>query len=224
MAKVVQARLTVAGAKLMSGFYFDDQLARDEGRPSTRCGWHSVNRDLAARSMRGYLSIAGPDSQNIIIRGGRQTSIAAHIEELATRHRFGLARAAPPRVPMTDGTAGRDGALPRRWVKAVGRGTGFAPWLPGRDCSDASIAPRCRRPAKRMPEYFCGLDEDLRLSRRQMLKRAILDGSRPARLTPQPVRFDGETQQGSAQNPMTQVSASTVSTVRPRRLGKAQHI
>ncbi|MBX9844644.1 MAG: acyl--CoA ligase [Xanthobacteraceae bacterium] len=167
------------GASLMLG-YFDDQTATEEA--FNKSGWFMTG-DLGTIDAQGYLRIAGR-SKDIIIRGGHNIH-PARVEELATRHPA-VQRAAA--VPMKDARLGEKVCL--AVVTRAGADVAPAELLAHLDAAGLSKYD--------MPEYFLRLDEIPLTPNGKMLKRTILDWIEAGRVTPQPVRFEGNRSRDAA--------------------------
>ena len=167
------------GASLMLG-YFDDQAATEEA--FNKSGWFMTG-DLGSIDAQGYLRIAGR-SKDIIIRGGHNIH-PARIEELATRHPA-VQRAAA--LPMKDARLGEKVCL--AVVTRAGADVAPVELLAHLDAAGLSKYD--------MPEYFLRLDEIPLTPNGKMLKREILDWIEAGRVTPQPVRFEGNRSRDAA--------------------------
>jgi acyl-CoA synthetase len=161
------------GASLMLG-YFDDQAATEDA--FNKGGWFMTG-DLGTLDADGYLRISGR-AKDIIIRGGHNIH-PARIEELATRH-AAVQRAAA--VPVKDARLGEKVCL--AVVFRAGMSATADQLLGHLDAVGLSKFD--------MPEYFLKLDEIPLTPNGKMLKRAIVDGIKDGKVTPEPIRFEAK--------------------------------
>lgn len=161
------------GASLMLGYY-DDQAATEDS--FNRAGWFMTG-DLGWMDADGYLRVTGR-KKDLIIRGGHNI-FPARIEGLALRHE-GIERAAA--VPVADPRLGE-----RVCLAVVARDG--ATLDPGQILAHLDAAGLSKYD---MPEYFLALDEIPLTASGKILKRELVDWIADGRVSPQPVRFEGQ--------------------------------
>jgi acyl-CoA synthetase len=163
------------GASLMLG-YFDDQAATEAAFNAG--GWFMTG-DLGRVDAAGYLQITGR-KKDVIIRGGHNIH-PARIEALAMKHPA-VARAAA--FPVADARLGEKVCL--AVMARPGSPVAGEALLLHLDAAGLSKFD--------MPEYFLALDDIPLTATGKILKRALVDEVRAGRLTPQPVRWQGQGQ------------------------------
>ncbi len=165
------------GASLMLG-YFDDQYATEQ---SFNAGGWFMTGDLGWLDDSGYLRVTGR-KKDIIIRGGHNI-YPAHIENLALRH-AAVERAAA--LAIADERLGEKVCL--IVMTAAGAHAESNDILAHLDTEGLSRFD--------MPEYFAAVDHIPLTASGKILKRDLLAQIADGLLTPDPVRWDGQTSAG----------------------------